>query len=139
MQDLKNMVEQYMDAIPRRDFGMIRQMLHPQYSYTGSDGKRQTGPDAGIAVLEMYINAFPDMKIDIQYMTVASNTVLTEFIARGTHRGELIGIAPTNRQVALPICNIIEVRDGKIFAEREYFDTLFMMQQLGVEVGHAHA
>jgi steroid delta-isomerase-like uncharacterized protein len=139
MKDLRSIVEQYMDAIPRRDFGKIRQMLHPQYSYTGSDGQRQEGPDAGIAVLEMYTNAFPDMTIDIRHMNVAGDIVLTEFIARGTHRGELIGIAPTNRQIEMPICNIIEMRDGKIYAEREYFDTLFMMQQLGVEVGHAHA
>jgi ketosteroid isomerase-like protein len=41
--------------------------------------------------------------------------------------------------VTIPVCNIVEFRDGKVYAEREYFDTLFLMQQLGVEVGHAHA
>jgi len=139
MQDFKNMVEQYMDAIPRRDFGRIRQMLHTQYSYTGSDGKRQEGMDAGISVIEMYTKAFPDLNLDIQHLTVAGNIVVTEFIAQGTHKGELMGIQPTNRNVEVPVCNIVEFRDGKIFSEREYFDALFMMQQLGVEVGQEHA
>ena len=139
MKDLKTLVEQYMDAIPRRDFGMMRQMLHSQYSFTGSDGHRQEGADAGIAVTEMYINAFPDMTLEIKHMNVAGDTVVTEFTAHGTHKGELMGIEPTNRRVAIPVCNITEFRDGKIIAEREYFDAVFMMQQLGVEVGHAHA
>jgi len=139
MQDLKNMVEQIMQAIPRRDFGTIRQMLHPQYSFTSGDGQRQEGPESGIAVIEMYTNAFPDLNLEIQQINVAGNTVVTEFIARGTHRGELMGISPTNRQVRVPVCNITEFRDGKVYAEREYYDTMFLMQQLGVEVGHAHA
>lgn len=139
MQDLKNMVEQIMEAIPRRNFGMIRQMLHPQYSFTGGNGQRQEGPEAGIAVIEMYTNAFPDLSMEIKHMNVAGNTVITEFIARGTHKGELMGISPTNRQVNVPVCTISEFLDGKVYSEREYFDTMYMMQQLGVEVGHEHA
>lgn len=139
MKDLKSIVEQYMDAIPRRDFGRIRQLLHQQYSYTGSDGQRQNGPERSIEVTEMYTNAFPDLTPDIKHLNVAGDTCVAEFVARGTHKGELLGISPTNRKVAVPVCNIIEFRDGLIFAEREYFDNAYLLQQLGVEVGHAHA
>ena len=139
MKDLKSMVEQLMDAVPRRDFGTIRQMLHPDYSFTSGDGQRQEGIEAAIGVIDMYTKALPDMKMDIQQMNVSGNIVTTEFVCHGTHRGELFGVAPTNRQVTFSVCNIVEFRDGKVYAEREYFDTLFLMQQLGVEVGHAHA
>ena len=139
MKDLKNLVEQYMDAIPRRDFSRMRQMLHPMYSFTGSDGQKHQGADAGIAVTEMYTNAFPDMILEIKHMNVAGETVVTEFVAHGTHKGEMMGIEPTNRKIAMPVCNITEFRDGKIYAEREYFDAMYLMQQLGVEVGHEHA
>jgi len=30
------------------------------------------------------------------------------------------------------VCDVIEVRDGKIYAERGYMDMMHMMQQLGV-------
>lgn len=138
MNDAKKIVQQYMDAIPRRDFGKIRQLLHPKYTYTGSDGERHEGVEAGISIVEMYTNAFPDMNLDVRQMYSAGDIVVIEFVARGTHRGELMGILPTNRKVAVPVCNITEIRDGKIYAEREYFDNAFLMQQLGVEVGHAH-
>ncbi len=49
-------------------------------------------------------HAFADAKIDVQC------------------------IHDTGRKVTVPICDVIEVRDGKVYAEREYFD----MQQLGV-------
>ena len=54
-----------------------------------------------------------------------------EFIGKGTHNGDLMGVAPTGRHVSLPVCNVIEIRDGKILAEREYMDVMTMMAQLG--------
>ncbi len=32
-------------------------------------------------------------------------------------------------------CNVVEARDGKIHRERDYFDTLSLMQQLGLADG----
>lgn len=139
MRDLKSMVEQIMDAIPRRDFGTIRQMRHPEFSFTDSDGQRREGPEAGIDVADMYTRAFPDLKFEIQRMHLAGNIVITEYTARGTHKGDLMGISPTNRQAIVHVCNITEIRDGKVYSVREYFDKMHLMQQLGIEVGHAHA
>jgi len=52
---------------------------------------------------------------------------------RGTHRGELLGIPATGKQVTLEVIDISRIRDGKIVehwseggAERE------MLEQLGV-------
>ena len=128
-----DIVRKYFDAAPKRDFDTVHQLFHEDFSYTGSDGKRQAGSDAAIAVIETFTSAFPDMKLDIQSIYGAGDdVVVTEFIARGTHQGELMGIAPTGRTMALPVCNVIEVRDGKIYAEREYFDGSHLMKQLGV-------
>ena len=140
MSDSANIMRQYMEAIPRRDFDRIRQLFHPQYSYTGGDGQRQEGPEAGVAVAQMYTAAFPDLKLDVKHMHAAGDdVVITEFIVRATHQGELMGIAPTGRKVEVLVCNVIEVRDGRIYAEREYLDTAHLMQQLGVAAGPAHA
>ena len=138
MIDLKRIVEQSMDAISQHDFGRLRKMFHEGYSYTGADGQRQVGPEAGIGIAEMYTSAFPDMQFEIISMVTTGNLVITEFIAKGTHQGELMGITPTNRKVSVPVCNIAEIRDGKIYAEREYFDNVNLMHQLGVELGQAH-
>lgn len=135
MIDLKRIVEQYMDAIIRQDFGKLRKMYHTDYSYTGANGSRQVGPEAGIGIAESYTTAFPDLNFEITNMITAGNLVVTEFNAQGTHQGEMMGIKPTERKVSIPMCNVIEIRDGKIYAEREYFDNVHLMKQLGAEVG----
>ncbi len=54
----------------------------------GHDGNTQI--DAIIAA-----TAFPDGKIEIRSIHVSGETAVIEFVARGTHEGELMGIAPT--------------------------------------------
>lgn len=38
----------------------------------------------------------------------------------------------TGRAVEVVVCNIIEAQDGRIVREREYFDGLSIMRQLGI-------
>ena len=35
-------------------------------------------------------------------------------------------------KVEISICNVMELRDGKIYREREYMDRLTMLEQLGL-------
>ncbi len=134
MANLKKIVEEYFNAIPSRDYDKVRELLHPDYVYMSGDGERHKGVDAAIEVGEIYTKAFPDLKVEIRHMYVSGDVVITEAEATGTHNGELFGIAPTGRKSRTPICNVIEVRDGKIYAEREYYDMAHVMRQVGVDV-----
>ena len=87
----------------------------------------------------MYMNAFPDMKLEIKNTYSTGDIVVNEFIAKGTQKGRFMDIAPTNRPVSVPVCDVLECRDGKIFAEREYSDTGLILHQLGVQHPKAQA
>jgi steroid delta-isomerase-like uncharacterized protein len=132
MSDAASIARDYLDAWNRRDWARWRELFHPQYTYTGGDGQLQKGPEAGMAVGQMFATAFPDGKIDLKSVHATGDVAIAEFIGRGTHTGDLMGIAPTGRQMTIPVCEIYELRDGKIYAERQYMDMLHMMQQLGV-------
>jgi len=132
MSDPASIARDYLESWNRRDFDRWRELFDPKYSYTGGDGVRQEGPEAGLAVGQMFATAFPDGKLEIKHIHVAGNTAVVEFVGSGTHQGDLMGIAPTGRRMSIPVCTIVEVRDGKITAEREYMDMAHMMQQLGV-------
>ena len=84
-----------------------------------------------MAVAQMFADAFPDGRIDIVSIKEAGDTAIVEFVGRGTHKGELMGVAPTGKTIALPVCNVMEIRDGKIHREREYMDVMTLMTQLG--------
>jgi len=132
MSDAASIAREYNDVWNRRDWARWRELVHPEYTYTGGDGQVRKGPEAGLAISQMFATAFPDGKIEIQKITATGDTAIVEFIGRGTHTGDLMGISPTGRQVTIPVCEVYELRDGKIYAERQYMDMLVMMQQLGV-------
>ena len=138
MADPTSIAREYIDAWNRRDWTRYRELMHADYSYTGGDGQRQDGPGAGMAVGQMFANAFPDGKIDIKQIHATGDVAVVEFVGLGTHKGDLMGVPPTGKQISLPVCDIVTVRDGTVYAEREYMDMATMMQQLGVMPAPAH-
>jgi steroid delta-isomerase-like uncharacterized protein len=127
----EEVVRGYLDAVNSRDWSGIRQVLHPEYSYMGGDGEIRHGPDAGIAVAEMFIGAISDARINVERIHVDGDTAIVEFIGTGTHDGEFQGIPASGRKLKMPVCNVLVVRDGKIYAEREYMDMAHFMRQIG--------
>lgn len=121
------------DAAMSRDFDALRAVYHDEYSYTGPDGVERQGVDAAVEVVRTYTSAFPDFDVSVERQYEPSDEVsIMEFRATGTHRAELDGIAATNRRVEFRGVNVVEIRDGRIVREREYYDDLTIMQQLGV-------
>ncbi len=51
---------------------------------------------------------------------------------RGTHKGELMGIPATGKQVTTSGISILRVANGKIAEQWDSFDNLGMLQQIGV-------
>ncbi len=51
---------------------------------------------------------------------------------RGTHKGELMGIPPTGKQIAVSGMTISRIVNGKAEETWANYDALGMLQQLGV-------
>ena len=133
MANPESIARESIDAISRNDMAAYRALIHTDYTYRGPDGQVQRGPDGAVAVIQTYRTAFPDdMALDIKNIYSAGDTAIVEFVGKGTHTGDLAGIAPTGRRVEIPIVTVLEMRDGKVHTEREYFDNAYMMQQLGL-------
>ncbi len=76
--------------------------------------------------------AFPDWHSELHRLIAEGDLVAEHFTARGTHRGEVMGVAPTGREVVLPGINIFRVQDGRITERWGRLDDLGFLQQLGV-------
>ena len=79
-----------------------------------------------------YFNAFPDMHYTIDDMVVEGDKVAVRFTATGTHKGEFMGIPPTNKKVKVQLIGIDRVVGGKIVEEWGISDMLGLMRQLGL-------
>lgn len=57
---------------------------------------------------------YPDYIMEIVRQYSDGDYVISEFMIQGTHRGEFVGIKPTNRQLLFTGVEIDKVIDGKI-------------------------
>ena len=73
-----------------------------------------------------------DRQSTIEDQIAEGDMVVTRWTFRGTHTGELMGIAPTGKQVTVTGISIDRVVGGKIVEEWNEMDDLGMMEQLGV-------
>ena len=78
------------------------------------------------------IESFPDLKIDIHDIFSVGDRVAVRLTARGTHRADFLGVAPTGRRMSWTAIAIYRVVDGRIVERWENRDDLGMMQQLGL-------
>jgi steroid delta-isomerase-like uncharacterized protein len=90
------------------------------------------GPEAAKASIRGYRTAFPDLRITIEEQIADDQGVATRWSAKGTHEGELMGMAPTGKQATVTGITIDRIVDGRIAESWTNWDTLGMLQQLGV-------
>jgi predicted ester cyclase len=93
----------------------------------GPDGVRQMG--------ELFRRAFPDWRSEVHQLIAEGDLVVENFLARGTHRGSVMGEYPTGREVVLRGINIFRVADDKIVERWGCLDQLGLFQQLGLSSG----
>ena len=78
----------------------------------------------------MYLSAFPDTQISVEDVIAEGDKVVTRIRLRGTHRAELMGIAPTERLVEMKAITIHRIEGGKIAEQWHSHDNLDLMQQI---------
>jgi predicted ester cyclase len=81
---------------------------------------------------EVFRQAFPDWHAGQEAHIAEGDLVAERFTARGTHRGELLGAAPTGREVVLAGINIFRVQGGQVVERWGRTDDLGFLQQLGI-------
>ncbi|HUG65939.1 MAG TPA: ester cyclase [Gaiellaceae bacterium] len=96
------------------------------------------GPAGVRANAEKYIAAFPGGAITVDEQIVEGDRVATRWTGRGTHTGELAGVAPTGKDVTVSGLTISRFHSGKVVEEWTTWDTLGLLVQLGA-VGAAQS
>jgi steroid delta-isomerase-like uncharacterized protein len=94
------------------------------------------GREAVAALQQALWTAFPDARIDLMTRVASNDTVMSEEVLSGTQTGPLVTPAgtlpPSGRAIRMRFVTVQLVRDGKIAAERLYFDQLDFLGQLGI-------
>jgi predicted ester cyclase len=80
-----------------------------------------------------WYDAFPDLHVTIDDMVAEGDKVAIRITWTGTHKGEIMGIPPTNKEVTGSLIAIDRFAGGKIVEDNGQFDALGLMRQLGLD------
>ena len=90
------------------------------------------GPDGLKRFVAMYRDIFPDIEFTVEDQVAEGENTATRWVARGTHQGELMGIAPTGKRVEVRAFTLHRFSGGKIAEDWAHYDALDVVRQLGV-------
>ncbi|WP_165977515.1 ester cyclase [Nonomuraea diastatica] len=93
----------------------------------GSPGDR----DGVLAWFAMLHAGVPDLRVELHDMVADGDRVATRKTFHGTHRGELMGVPPSGRRLAIEVIDVVRVRDGQIVEHWNAVDRLAILRQLG--------
>jgi steroid delta-isomerase-like uncharacterized protein len=82
-------------------------------------------------------NGFPDLMFTIDDTIAERNEVVIHWTAMGTHKGQFLGMPPTNKKATVTGTSIYRVEDGKIAEEWASWNLMSMMEQLGIAMATA--
>ncbi|MGI6456293.1 MAG: ester cyclase [bacterium] len=102
------------------------------HGLTDEHGNEIRGPQAFRSFYRRMRNAFPDVHITVEDVIKEGDQIAARCLVQGTHTGDGMGIAPTQKQVLFRGICYARVQDGQIQEGWNHFDFLELYQQLGV-------
>jgi len=131
----KGLVKRMYEAFEKGDFEAYKEVVAPEYVwYLPSRSTKPMSREKTIEFGKMLHNAFPDFSYSIEELIAVEDRVISIFIFRGTHEGEFQGIPATGNKIEFSGVMITRIENGKIVEDKEEFEQLGMMMQLGMEL-----
>ena len=126
----------------QHDLAYADEAFHPEfvnhYRPEGRDIPSTERPASGFqAFYADLLRAFPDARMTIDEQVAERDLVATRKTLRGTHRGELWGLAPSGNRVEFEFIDIFRVADGRLVEHWTSMDlgALKIQMQAGAEGG----
>lgn len=79
-----------------------------------------------------YVTGFSDREFIVKEIFAQGNKLTKYWIFKGKHTGDFFGIPATGKTISVEGCTIATIINGKITEERDFFDNLEFLRQLGL-------
>ncbi len=119
------------DAFNGRDLSALDDLIADDYVNHAALPGTPPGVAGQAALMQRLWTAFPDARFAIEHMAVDGETVICIGTMTGTHQGELLGMAPSGRQVEWRQCHIIRGdAEGRAVEHRAIRDDVGLFRQM---------
>ena len=127
----KAVVRRWVEAFNEGNIDAVDELLTDSYVRHDPNSPEVRGPEEEKQLIAMYRSAFPDLHFTLEDIVAEDDRVATRLGISATHKGELLGIPPTENRLSFTAMELYRLREGKIDEQWVNVDTLGMMQQIG--------
>jgi steroid delta-isomerase-like uncharacterized protein len=122
----------FAEAVNTGIFDLFREAVAPDCVDHDPAPDQGPGPEGYRKFFSAVRAAFPDLAVGLDTMVADEESIAFAYTMNGTHRGLLMGIAPTGKKMKIRGVQISKFRDGKMVERWGSSDQLGMLEQLGV-------
>jgi steroid delta-isomerase-like uncharacterized protein len=90
------------------------------------------GIDSARAYYSQFITGFSEIQFTIKDVFGQGDKLVKYWNFKGKHTGSFFGIPATGKSVDLDGTTLVRMQDGKIAEERDFYDNMVFMTQLGL-------
>jgi predicted ester cyclase len=91
----------------------------------------QGGPRAMAQFINLYLQAFPDLRLIFEDTMADRDRVVTRWRLEGTQTGPLMGITASGRRVSIEAIRIDRIENARIAESWMQMDALGLLEQIG--------
>ena len=124
----KNLVLALNHAFNTGDLAGVDELLTPDFAERGMP----PGPEGYKTAIRRLQAALGEARSEVLGLVAEGSTVVLRVRLSGVHVGEMVGVAPTRRQVDVEQIHFYEGRDGRLATHHYIRDDLTLLDQLGV-------
>ena len=126
----KRLFYSFVEAWNSRDFAAMMQCWSPQLVHHHRNG--DYGRDDVYSLMAGFMEAFPDLRFEVQNVVAEGEYVSAHMRARATHNREFAGVPATGREVTATVMGLVRIIDESIVEHWNVMDEIHLMHQLGL-------
>lgn len=133
MPDFKDFADEYAAAWSTQDINAILSFFTEDCVYEDMAlGAVNTGKQQLEAFLRATFAAIPDFRIELKAILSSGDRAASEWIMSGTQTGAFPGIPATGKRFSVRGASMMELYQGKIRRNADYWSLATLLQQVGV-------
>ena len=111
----KELVRRFIaEVVNTGDVGLVSDFVSPDCVETDGKVRVVSGIEGMADHIRGVRTTYPDLQLTVERQIAEDDWVATQITARGTHRGEWLGIRPTGRQLVFTGVNVDRIGRGRI-------------------------
>ncbi|HEX4958498.1 MAG TPA: ester cyclase [Lacibacter sp.] len=126
------LVKKLFTAWNRADVSGVINCYDKEFTREDLSSNKKHGHEQLEQIVKEYLNAFPDIRYEIEKLIEKDQNIIVCWRANGHHKAKLMGIPATGKFISFTGVSILEIRNGKIQKVWYMWDEAGMLRQMGM-------